>query len=54
MIMISDKRFIVWICLSVLLPLWVMPAGAQEVVEEENYEQAAKIQEEIDKRVKEL
>ena len=34
--MISDKRFIVWICLSVLLPLWVMPAGAQEVVEEEN------------------
>jgi D-alanyl-D-alanine carboxypeptidase/D-alanyl-D-alanine-endopeptidase (penicillin-binding protein 4) len=36
MIMISDKRFIVWICLSVLLPLWVMPAGAQEVVEEEN------------------
>ena len=34
--MISDKKFIVWICLSVLLPLWVMPAGAQEVVEEEN------------------
>lgn len=34
--MISYKRFIVWICLSVLLPLWVMPAGAQEVVEEEN------------------
>ena len=32
----SDKKHIVWLCLGMLMFLWVGPAGAQEIIEEEN------------------
>ena len=32
----SDKKHIVWLCLGMLMFLWVGPAGAQEIIEEEH------------------